>query len=123
MSILIKGMKRPKQCSECPLLHEDYDALSGLLSIYCSLDAFQILDIEVEDINQLYDKIEEQKHCPLIELPRHGRLIDADKIVNYCMTGNLSSRDGEIKWPNQTFTILPVNSLSEIPTVLEADYD
>lgn len=68
MSIIIKGMNKPKRCPECPFLQENYDVLSGLLSLYCSLDAFEIEDFYVEDITEAYEKIEKQKHCPIIEV-------------------------------------------------------
>ena len=63
MSVLIKGMQMPKNCSECPV------ALSGK---YCR-------------INQTYTTYIKlpirPNHCPLVELPEHhGRLIDGDKL-------------------------------------------
>ena len=42
------------------------------------------------------------------------RLIDADKIVNYEITGNFSC--GELNGTDK-FVLLPVHHLSEIPTV------
>ena len=42
------------------------------------------------------------------------RLIDADKIVNYEITGNFSC--GELSGTDK-FVLLPVHHLSEIPTV------
>lgn len=42
------------------------------------------------------------------------RLIDADQIVNYEITGNFSC--GELKYTDK-FVLLPVHHLSEIPTV------
>lgn len=51
MSILIKGIKRPKNCDECPLADS-----------YLACDARSI-------------------NCPLVEVPTpHGRLIDADAL-------------------------------------------
>lgn len=63
MSVLIKGMQMPKNCSECPV------ALSGK---YCR-------------INQTYTTYIKlplrPHHCPLVELPEHhGRLIDANEL-------------------------------------------
>jgi hypothetical protein len=43
------------------------------------------------------------------------RLIDADKIVNYETTGNISC--GNIHKENQHLVILPIEHLSDIPTV------
>ena len=51
--ILIRGMEMPKACNECPLINCVHD-------------------------NQGYYPIPEK--CPLVEVPPHGRLIDADDI-------------------------------------------
>lgn len=64
MSILIKGMRMPENCSECPV------ALSGK---YCRINktnaTIRVLPIRPE-------------HCPLVALPdHHGRLTDADALV------------------------------------------
>lgn len=64
MSVVIKGMQMPENCSDCPV------ALSGK---YCR-------------INQTYTTYIKlpirPDHCPLVELPEHhGRLIDADDLV------------------------------------------
>lgn len=123
MSVLIKGMKMPNKCPDCPFLQEQYDILSGLLNVWCDLDSFEINDIDTDDINEIYDRIEKQKHCPLIEVPPHGRLIDADALTNFQMTGRVKASDGT-NWGNQTWIVLPhYSSLSEIPTVMEADYE
>ena len=57
MSVLIKGMEMPKNCGECPMICED--------------DLCHITK-GGRTIN------ERPPHCPLIEVPPHGRLIDAD---------------------------------------------
>ncbi len=61
MSVLIRGLEIPKNCSECPV------ALSGK---YCR-------------INQTYTTYIKlpirPDHCPLVEV--HGRLIDIDKLM------------------------------------------
>lgn len=64
MSVLVKGMKMPKNCDECPV------ALSGK---YCR-------------INQTYTTYIKlpfrPDHCLIVELPEHhGRLIDADVLA------------------------------------------
>ena len=71
MSILIKGMNMPKDCGHCLLCEQDtiYDAL-----VYRCL---------VTD-NYLDDGYEHQimKDCPLVPVPPHGRLIDADALAD-----------------------------------------
>lgn len=61
MSVLIKGMKMPKSCLLCPFGDEFGK---------CCVNA------ELEDANELTHS------CPLVELPDHGRLIDADALIN-----------------------------------------
>ena len=63
MSVLIKGMRVPENCSECPV------ALSGK---YCRINktnaTIRVIPIRPE-------------HCPLVTLPdKHGKLIDADEL-------------------------------------------
>ena len=76
MSILIKGMKMPKSCAECPFFYLAYGAEPN-----CNVDAYG------EGIKECYlPHMEEDpgknRHpdCPLTELPPHGRLIDADAL-------------------------------------------
>ena len=59
MSILIKGMQMPENCSDCPL---NYDMMS------CSItgtrwwsDTMVLMDFDCQE-SRLYD-------CPLVELP------------------------------------------------------
>lgn len=67
MSVLIKGMKMPKNCIECPFSdHEAWCLIPGdpKMRYYCP-------------------KEEISEHCPLVEVPEpHGRLIDADALAD-----------------------------------------
>lgn len=63
MSVLIRGLEIPKNCSECPV------ALSGK---YCRINKTYTTYIKLPI---------RPDHCPLVELPEHyGRLIDADEL-------------------------------------------
>lgn len=64
MSILIKGMEMPQNCFLCKLSYMSGERL------FCSA-------MKNEEV--LRSKID--SNCPLIELPPHGRLIDADALV------------------------------------------
>lgn len=65
MSILIKGMEMPKNCTECRF----------------SVDGWcYVLRPESEEERKRITT----NYCPLIEIPPHGRLIDADAL-NYTM--------------------------------------
>lgn len=97
MSILIKDMKMPRNCSECPV------ALSGK---YCRINKTHTTYIKLPI---------RPDHCPLVELPeKHGRLIDErvayDKIAEQ-EGGYYMDMDGVDM------------GLSETPTIIEAEGD
>ena len=72
MSILIRGMEMPKSCDKCPFLdyEEGFCFASGVNHesgwYESTLCPGGIKDSRHED-------------CPLIPVPKHGRLIDADE--------------------------------------------
>ena len=64
MSILIKGMKMPKGCTlRCPAVSYRF----------CPLES-------VEELSAYRDSGKRHPDCPLIPIPPHGRLIDADAL-------------------------------------------
>ena len=63
MSVYIKGMEKPTKCGECPCFNGEY--------YYC----------QAADIEDAYYS-EAPADCPLLPVPDHGRLIDADKLVD-----------------------------------------
>ena len=74
--ILIKNMEMPKACEYCPIYDDDYCQcrLEPTFEAHWSRD----------------------NHCPLVELPPHGDLIDRDKIklkkdpvLNWYVVGEL----------------------------------
>ena len=68
MSIIIKGMEMPKSCQDCQFL--------------CWSGGYVCPASRMDMGLTLYVK-SRHKNCPLIELPPHGRLIDADAIQDY----------------------------------------
>ena len=62
MSVIVTGMEMPKNCQECALYIEGACYAKGYR------DYRSIMDTAKPD------------DCPLVELPPHGRLIDADKL-------------------------------------------
>ena len=64
MSILIKGMEMPKSCQECRWRKTDITNTD-----YCQ--------ITLDNVPYI---IKFPASCPLIEVPPHGRLIDADEL-------------------------------------------
>ena len=66
MSVLVRGMKMPTSCYDCNcFIRDDSDGCD-----YCCL-----LMIDIENNNKRDDD------CPLVPVPPHGRLIDADAIL------------------------------------------
>ena len=71
MSIMIKGMKMPTNCSDCRLNYDCYR---------CSvIDGDKGYFYNDEDFEPLFNRLPD---CPLVELLTHGRLIDADKAIS-----------------------------------------
>ena len=62
MSILIKGMEMPENCIDC--FAETYN--------------------ECMATGKMVNSIGRPDWCPLVEVPKHGRLIDADKLTELC---------------------------------------
>lgn len=57
MSVIVKGMKMPKDC------------------YYCDMSSFGVCNV----VGRIWDIEKRPDWCPLVELPeKHGRLIDAD---------------------------------------------
>ena len=68
MSILIKGMEMPTRCGRCDMRIPAFD--DGMFDHYeCCITA--------AIIDNLGEKMSD---CPLVPVPPHGRLIDADTI-------------------------------------------
>ena len=67
MGILIKGMKKPKECCCCPCSTINMNGRWGK----CNLLGRDYAGYP----HKIYDD------CPLVEIPPHGRLIDADKFM------------------------------------------
>ena len=67
MSVIVKGMEMPVMCRYCKFREPFIDYA------YCHLAE---MDMEYEESDNC-----RHPDCPLIELPPHGRLIDADELV------------------------------------------
>lgn len=81
MSILIKGMEMPKSCEVCPLGAEVdtvYETAMG-----CRIN-FKMRSKGNND--------NRPEWCPLVPVPPHGRLIDADDVNDHIL-GYVDLRD------------------------------
>ena len=92
MSALIKGMEMPKCCADCPIEHHEEDYYGDEFSHECGF-FYKGYTREVRKNGRL-------KKCPLIEVPDHGRLIDASELV----TVQLYDEEHE-EWPQVAMTI------------------
>lgn len=91
MSILIKGMEMPKNCYDCIFW-------SGYLE--CTLTGM--------------DSSSREQFCPLVPIPPHGRLIDADKAAKKVWElMRFPSNLANAQWIE--------NTLREMPTIIEAE--
>ena len=99
MSILIKGMKMPSKCLFCPC----YDVEFGKCEITHKRQSFRA----------------KPSDCPLIPVPPHGRLIDADALdtgifqagFSYALTRRkLRYTPGDVR-----------QKIANAPTIIEAE--
>ena len=99
--ILIKNMKMPKSCYDCPIHNEEYGCCN-------------IRERVVESAPPT---------CPLVEVKPHGRLIDADKLTDIIIS---CIRDSEKEYPKEDFGLVKMvyesclYHIGKAPTVLEA---
>ena len=109
MSVYIKGMEMPKTCCYCPLMGYDpdrewFDNMAQTGAHICALTG------------ELIDNTKRAEHCPLIPVPDHGRLIDADELDAYLKTAAITA-DGEAKYAY-------IDARAEaktMPTIIPAD--
>ena len=71
MSVLIINMEMPNTCKAC-VCSNYYERMDMILC-----------DIMDKQLDEKQWKSERHHDCPLIEVPPHGRLIDADAIQDY----------------------------------------
>lgn len=104
MSVLIKGMQIPKNCSDCPL---NYDMMSCMITgTRWWSDTMVLMDFDCQE-SRLYD-------CPLVEFPEHhGKLIDENEVrvvMNWLLT-----QPQRPTW-NDTY-----NAIQEMNAVVDAE--
>ncbi len=96
MGVYIKGMEMPESCYDCDFTNDGF-YLCKAAHLY----------------KQLENDCEERRPdwCPLIEVPQHGRLIDADtEIRNAFIGGQYGYSLDEIE-----------EAIDNAPTIIEAE--
>lgn len=96
MSLIIKGMKLPQSCSTCRFS-------------YFTVGIRKRCEISGDEVNPLIDCRE--TNCPLVEIPTpHGRLIDADKFLEWLQEF----------YPNH---VAIMSGVKNAKTIIEAEVD
>lgn len=105
MSILVKGMKMPKNCVECLL----FESLYHFHGCHAKPESFNDRDMWNFAVG------DRPSWCPIVEVPPHGRLIDADAL-------ELKADDRySLHEIGRHELDCIVNALYYAPTVIEAD--
>ena len=110
MSVLIKGMEMPVTCCHCPLMGYDpdrewFDSTRTGAHI-CVLTG------------ELIDNTKREEHCPLVSVPQHGRLIDADALEVH---DGWMNEDKERNVQQTHITFVYSNDIANAPTIIPAE--
>jgi len=104
MSILIKGMEMPECCGYCPFEHKNYCMAKPSLMV---------------------ESADRHPRCPLVHIPPHGRLIDADALIaveNRTRTYYPES-GGESLIRHYILDYITLEQVKTAPTILEAEVE
>ena len=105
MSILIKGMKMPKNCDSCDLIQFDDEGLEA----HCPLSPYYRWCGTPPDYRP--------EGCLLVEIPTpHGRLIDADELIEF-ITEGLNRKENPLGFD----AIEILTEIEYAPTIIEAE--
>ena len=102
MSILIKGAKMPRDCTECPFF------------IKSNSPKYPFVDCKIIGrLGSVFNCIGISVDCPLVELPPHGDLID----YNFCLKNYelLHDDDG-----NPVYAVR-MRDINAAPAIIEAE--
>ena len=111
MSVLIKDMEMPKNCDNCWALDDYGDYPRCLITEEQRGYNFPIREKRMDN-------------CPLVEIPPHGRLIDADALrLLYDFNGYKPTGDMTEEEFDRLMCRLPVirANIDDAPTIIEAE--
>ena len=104
MSILVKGIEKPKDCGVCPF---KLDGWPDEWEMHCKLLGRQV--------GYFYKKSKVPKDCPIVDVPTpHGRLIDADMLESL-----IYERISDLNYKADAFDILRI--VQNMQTIIEAE--
>ena len=110
MSVLIKNMEMPTNCADCPL---NYDQMA------CAVTWTRWWSDSMVIMNFDSDK-ERMPNCPLIEVPPHGRLIDADFEEQH-YTSMTTNSTPDVTEQDKRNSLIIIEALQMAKTVIEAE--
>ena len=116
MSVLIKGMEMPGSCYYCPFA----DGSWGYSPPHKKRCLISGKDMPVDE--RYVQK--NQPVCPLVPVPPHGRLIDADAFKKYITVSFeevAPELEGGYKWLAERITNDLLKDIDDAPTVIEAE--
>ena len=103
MSVIVKGMKVPSECEYCGFCRYYHE--NG--RVWCNAKN-RLLKQRWKEPHWTHLDVKRPEWCPLIELPeKHGRLIDADEMIN--------------EWDGRTYDGSVTLLLETRSTVIEAE--
>lgn len=109
MGVYIKGMEMPKCCAECDAEGHYENSYGDEYGFFCPF-GYKAYTEKTRDVKRL-------DACPLIPVPPHGRLIDADALmlrVNMHGTNKFGMLDEDIReFINAAPTIIPASEEGE----------
>ena len=94
MSILIRNMAMPKNCKDCIFCVNDWCVINSRLH---------------------RTKEETTNVCPLIEIPPHGRLIDADALLQHQWVSSDWNCGGVHE------IVVSITDIDDAPTIIESE--
>ena len=111
--ILIKGAEMPKDCPMCPLSHWNK------LDEFTGCEVVNGKRFAVTNDKGYAQSNTRPSWCPLVEIPPHGRLIDADKLMKpFCDL--LEKDEHSLDYYSVGYTGLDA-MISDSPTVIESE--
>ena len=95
MSVLIKGIEMPTSCYICPCFNDEY--------YDCQATGKDLCDISIDS---------RYSDCPLVSVPPHGRLIDADELIDDVRRHSESyfADDFAHEWVDKAPTVIPADN-------------
>ena len=115
MSVLIKGMEMPNNCGEC-FLYGLESAGNGMYWDYC------------RGMRQIIDNPDDGRdsYCPLVPVPSHGRLIEADALIEAIVNTPSAVQNKDIPLANQydgaAFRQIEILGMIDVaPTIIPAE--